>query len=110
MNARASTLAERKPITRPAMPAPRCCSLQRERRPQRPLVEALLILCFSGHAHQLQPLLSEFNAAGYNWASIPDGRHFPPPWSVEKLDSCFVVKDLNGWALAYMPFEKEHHR
>jgi hypothetical protein len=23
-------------------------------------------------------------------------RHFPPPWSVEELDSCFVVKDLNG--------------
>jgi hypothetical protein len=32
------------------MPAPRCCSLQPERRPQRPLVEALLILCFSGGA------------------------------------------------------------
>jgi hypothetical protein len=27
-------------------------------------------------------------------------RHFPPPWSVEELDSCFVVKDLNGQALA----------
>ena len=29
-------------------------------------------------------------------------RHFPEPWSVEELDSCFVVKDLNGQALAYM--------
>jgi hypothetical protein len=26
-------------------------------------------------------------------------RQFPPPWSVEELDSCFVVKDLNGQAL-----------
>jgi hypothetical protein len=37
---------------------------------------------------------------------IPE-RHFPPPWSVEELDSCFVVKDANGQALAYMYFEKE---
>ena len=29
-------------------------------------------------------------------------RNFPPPWSVEELDSCFVVKDANGQALAYM--------
>jgi hypothetical protein len=34
-------------------------------------------------------------------------RHFPSPWSVEELDSCFVVKDANGQALAYMYFEKE---
>jgi hypothetical protein len=34
-------------------------------------------------------------------------RLFPPPWSVEELDSCFVVKDANGQALAYMYFEKE---
>ena len=38
-------------------------------------------------------------------------RHFPEPWSVEELDTCFVVKDLNGQALAYMYFEKEsRHR
>jgi hypothetical protein len=34
-------------------------------------------------------------------------RRFPPPWSVEKLDSCFVVEDANRQALAYMYFEKE---
>ena len=27
-------------------------------------------------------------------------RHFPEPWSVEELDTCFVVKDLNRQALA----------
>jgi hypothetical protein len=32
--------------------------------------------------------------------------HFPEPWSVEELDTCFVVKDLNGQAFAYMYFEK----
>ena len=37
-------------------------------------------------------------------------RNFPPPWSVEELDSCFVVKDANGQATAYMYFEKETHR
>ena len=40
---------------------------------------------------------------------MPEG-HFPPPWSVEQLDSCFVVKDLNGQALAYVYFEKEPRR
>ena len=38
-------------------------------------------------------------------------RHFPPPGSIEELDSCFVVKDLKGRALAYVYFEKEsRHR
>jgi len=42
--------------------------------------------------------------------AMPDERHFPPPWTIEELDSCFVVKDANGQALAYMYFEKEQHR
>jgi len=37
-------------------------------------------------------------------------RNFPAPWSVEELDSCFVVKDANGQALAYTYFEKEPQR
>jgi hypothetical protein len=41
---------------------------------------------------------------------MPERRYFPPPWSVEELDSCFVVKDANGQALAYMYFEKEPRR
>jgi hypothetical protein len=45
---------------------------------------------------------------GELWA-VPES-HFPPPWSVEQLDSCFVVKDLNGQALAYVYFEKEPRR
>jgi hypothetical protein len=38
---------------------------------------------------------------------VTEPRHFPPPWSVEELDSLFVVKDANGQALAYMYFENE---
>jgi hypothetical protein len=36
-------------------------------------------------------------------------RRFPPPWSVEELDACFVVKDA-GQNLAYVYFEDEPGR
>jgi hypothetical protein len=29
-------------------------------------------------------------------------REFPPPWSVEETDACFIVRDANGQALAYV--------
>jgi hypothetical protein len=29
---------------------------------------------------------------------MSDVRHFPPPWSVEELDACFVVRDANAQA------------
>ena len=35
----------------------------------------------------------------------PKPRRFPPPWTVEELDACFVVRDHNGQALAYVYFE-----
>jgi hypothetical protein len=40
---------------------------------------------------------------------------FPPPWSVEDVGAAvqraaFVVKDANGQALAYVPFEDEPGR
>jgi hypothetical protein len=37
-------------------------------------------------------------------------RRFPPPWSVEEQDTCFVVRDHNGQALAYVYFEDEPGR
>ena len=37
-------------------------------------------------------------------------RRFPPPWSVEELDACFVVRDHNGQQLAYVYYESEPGR
>ena len=37
-------------------------------------------------------------------------RRFPPPWSVEGTDACFIVRDANGQALAYVYFEDEPGR
>jgi hypothetical protein len=38
-------------------------------------------------------------------------RRAPPPWSIEEhSDACFIVKDRNGRALAYVYFEEEPGR
>jgi hypothetical protein len=37
-------------------------------------------------------------------------RRFPPPWTLEELDACFVVRDHNGQQLAYVYFEDEPGR
>jgi hypothetical protein len=34
-------------------------------------------------------------------------RRFPPPWSVEELDACFVVRDHNGQKLALVYLKNE---
>jgi hypothetical protein len=46
---------------------------------------------------------------------MPPARRLPPPWSVEepdpKLDRrCFIVRDANGQALAYVYCEEEPGR
>jgi hypothetical protein len=43
-----------------------------------------------------------------NMPSSP--RCFPPPWSVEELDACFVVIDSAEQKLAYVNFEEEPGR
>jgi hypothetical protein len=35
---------------------------------------------------------------------------FPPRWTVEEQPACFVVRDHNGQALAYIYFEDEPGR
>jgi hypothetical protein len=37
-------------------------------------------------------------------------RRFPPPWSVEELDACFVVKDHAGQRLTYVYFPRKSRR
>jgi hypothetical protein len=37
-------------------------------------------------------------------------RRFPPPWSVEELDACFIVKDSSGQKLGYFYYEEEPGR
>jgi hypothetical protein len=35
-------------------------------------------------------------------------RRFPPPWDIEEHNqSCYIVRDGNGQALAYVYFEAE---
>lgn len=38
-------------------------------------------------------------------------RRFPPPWDIEEHNqSCFIVRDINGMALAYVYFETDTGR
>jgi hypothetical protein len=36
---------------------------------------------------------------------MPTPRHFPPPWSIEKSSACFIVRDGDKQALAYVYYE-----
>ena len=41
---------------------------------------------------------------------MPPPRRFPPPWSVEETAPCFIVRDANGQALAFIYCEDEPGR
>jgi hypothetical protein len=41
---------------------------------------------------------------------VPAERRFSPPRSVEATESCFIVRDADGHALAYVYFEEEPGR
>jgi hypothetical protein len=44
-------------------------------------------------------------------AHMPSARRFPPPRDIEEANAaCFIVKDNNGQALAYVYFEQEPGR
>src|SRR5262245_40853787 len=49
-------------------------------------------------------------SAGPGQAAVTASR-FPPPWSIQEYnDACFIVRDHNGQALAYVYFEDEPGR
>ena len=37
-------------------------------------------------------------------------RRFPPPWSIEEHDACFIVRDRDYQTLAYLYYEDEAGR
>jgi hypothetical protein len=41
---------------------------------------------------------------------MPARRRFSPPWTVEERPACYIVKDTNGFALAYVYYEEEPGR
>ena len=41
---------------------------------------------------------------------MPAARRFPPPWSAEESEACYIVRDTNGQPLAYGYFEEEPGR
>jgi hypothetical protein len=47
----------------------------------------------------------------YLWSGqLTSSRRFPPPWTVEEADACFIVRDGVGQSLAYVYFENEPGR
>jgi endo-1,4-beta-D-glucanase Y len=40
----------------------------------------------------------------------PEPRRFPSPWSAEETEACYIVRDANGQALAYVYYEQEPGR
>jgi hypothetical protein len=41
---------------------------------------------------------------------MPTNRRFPPPWSIEDNDNCFIVKNSAGQKLANVCYENEPGR
>jgi hypothetical protein len=41
---------------------------------------------------------------------MPTTCPFPPPWTANDIETCFLVRDRNGQALAYVYFEDEPGR
>jgi hypothetical protein len=33
---------------------------------------------------------------------MPSVRRFPPSWTTEETDACYIVRDANGQAMAYV--------
>ena len=79
--------------------------------------QKLLAEQFRQHATEARQLrdkitfLWEQDHSTLNIGVQPAARRFPPPWDIEEHEcSCFIVRDNNGQALAYVYFETEPGR
>jgi hypothetical protein len=48
-----------------------------------------------------------YSSTGASWLPVAYSSRYPPPWSVEETDTCFIVRVANRQALAYVYFEDE---
>jgi hypothetical protein len=53
---------------------------------------------------------ASLSAQSGNGAILTPMRRFPPPWTIEETDACFIVRDSTRQALAYVYFEDEPGR
>jgi hypothetical protein len=76
-------------------------------------------ICHAGQCSGVSPplLIYPWRFADFTYRSALDRRdvmpgslRFPPPRTAEETDACFIVRDLNGQALAYVYFEEEPGR
>jgi hypothetical protein len=73
---------------------------------QWPTKEILRVVRFRKHG-------TTFRKAGqghHHSRATSERRRFSPPWSVDEQEACFIVRDANGQALAYVYFEDEPGR
>jgi hypothetical protein len=61
-----------------------------------------------GAVTQISPSCQYHQTLNENAVTSP--RRFPPPWTVEELDACFIVKDSSGQKLGYFYYEEEPGR
>ena len=59
---------------------------------------------------QLPPYYVPKSGCANDARQMTTPRRFPPPWPVEETDACFIVRDANGQALAYVYFGQEPGR
>jgi hypothetical protein len=53
---------------------------------------------------------ADYGPKDWSKAAYKRGYRFPPPWSVEEQEACFVVLDNSGRALARVDYEEEPDR
>jgi hypothetical protein len=78
------------------------CCLPRQLRPHR---ASAGVEFAEAHPAFLCTSLSADNVMQITGCGLP-----APPWSAEETDACFIVRDANGQALAYVYYEQEPGR